>query len=238
MHGTGGTMERSEGAFPAGLEQPEGSFRFSADALLLGEYAASRPEGAGSLCDLGSGCGIVAFAALRKRAGLVAVGVEREPLLAGAAGRNAHRLGLADRYSSVCGDVCDADALARARESLGGLLGRPGEKALFGMVACNPPWKREEAGRVPPSAMRRKALFGGSDAFSAFFSAADTLLADRGVLAVLAGAECTAGLLSALPPRLHAEELRFFCRGQSARRVILLARKNGRADLRVEALPF
>ena len=29
-------------AFPAGLEQPEGSFRFSADALLLAAYASRR----------------------------------------------------------------------------------------------------------------------------------------------------------------------------------------------------
>ena len=37
---------REGSAFPSGLEQPEGSFRFSSDALLLAEFAveSSLPE--------------------------------------------------------------------------------------------------------------------------------------------------------------------------------------------------
>ena len=229
-------MEKMDAAFPAGLEQPGGSFRFSEDALILGESAASLLGESASLCDLGAGCGIVAFAALRRKPLCIAVGVEKEPLLAAAARRNAERLGLAQRYAAVCGDLGEKAALHEARECLKRMTGHSVGLPLFDMVACNPPWRREGTGRTPPSAMRRSALFGGEETFAGFFSAADQILKDRGLLAVLAGAERTADLLAALPPRLHAEEMRFWCRGQSARRVLLLARKNGRADLTVEAL--
>ncbi len=236
MRDLGGVMENAPFSFPAGLEQPQGSFRFSLDALILGEYAADCCGETASLCDLGSGCGIVAFAALRKRPSWTAVGVEKELLLAEAAQRNAVRLGLAGRYASVCGDVCDQAALREARARLQGMWTDCGENPLFDIVACNPPWRRDGAGRTPPSDLRRRALFGEGETFSYFFSAADKLLKNRGLLAVLTGAERTADLLASLPQRLHPEVLRFYCRGQAARRVIMLARKNGRADLSVESV--
>ena len=52
-------------AFPAGLEQPEGSFRFSVDALLLAAFAASRTADVTiRFIDLGTGCGVVGLAYL------------------------------------------------------------------------------------------------------------------------------------------------------------------------------
>ena len=54
--------------FPAGLEQPEGSFRFSADALLLAKFTAGQalPENA-VLAELGTGCGVVSLAVLLEK---------------------------------------------------------------------------------------------------------------------------------------------------------------------------
>ena len=62
-------MRTMEETFPAGLEQPAGSFRFSSDALLLADFAleSSLPENA-VFADLGTGCGVVALGVLRRRA--------------------------------------------------------------------------------------------------------------------------------------------------------------------------
>lgn len=223
------------GTFPAGLEQPEGSFRFSTDALLLADFAGqvALPEKA-FVADLGTGCGVVALSVLRERASWKAVGVEVQPLLAAAARRNAVSLGLESRFFVVQGDVTSRECLREARAVLSG--GKDGNPGLFDAVTCNPPWRREGAGRLPPSDMRRMALFGTERTFPAFFSAADGLLRSGGVLAAVSGAERTAELLAALPGRLNPELLRFvFTRpGAPATFVLLLARKNGRAALRVE----
>ena len=196
----GGEMtecSESSAVFPAGLEQPEGSFRFSADALLLASFAGEllrREEGMAA--DLGTGCGVAALAFLRERPLWRAVGVELLSPLAEAARRNACRLGM----------------------------------------MCNPPWRRVGEGRLPPSGLRRTALFGTEKTFRDFFLAADTLLEQGGLLAVVSGAERTAELLFSLPPRLHAERLQFvFTREDAPAAFVLLgARKNGRAALRVE----
>ena len=227
--------EAGAGAFPAGLEQPEGSFRFSGDALLLADVAvrAALPEEA-RVADLGTGCGVVALSALRQRPRWQAVGLEVRPELAAAAQRNAVRLNLASRFFVVQGDVTSRESLREVREAPAGRDG--GGLCLFDAVLCNPPWRREGEGRLPPSDLRRTALFGTGRTFSEFFLAADALLKNNGLLVVVSGAERTAELLAALPERLHPELLRFVFtrRAAPATFVLVLARKNGRAALRVE----
>lgn len=227
-------------AFPAGLEQPEGSFRFSGDALLLADFALELPlpEGA-CFADLGTGCGVAALAVLRKAASWKGVGLDIQPALAAAAGRNASRLGLAERFCALLGDVASSSDLRAARLALTGEAGEPnGVLPLFDAVICNPPWRREGAGRLPPSDMRRTALFGTAETFPSFFGAADALLKSGGRLAAVSGAERTADMLAALPARLHPERLRFVFTRRDAPAVFVLleARKNGRAALRVDRL--
>ena len=93
-------------SFPRGLCQPEGSFRFSADALLLASFLAL-PQGReqGTLVDLGAGCGVVACAMLLRHPLAQAVAVERQRPLALAAVENGRRLGLASRMRVLEGDL-------------------------------------------------------------------------------------------------------------------------------------
>lgn len=229
---------REGAAFPSGVEQPEGSFRFSGDALLLADFAvecALPPQAV--FADLGTGCGVVALAALRSMPLCRGVGLEIQPPLAAAACRNAARFGLEERFCVVEGSVSDEAALRSLRARLRPEAGGSGDALpLFDAVLCNPPWRREGAGRVPPSAMRRTALFGTERTFPDFFSAADALLKNAGQLVVVSGAERTADLLAALPERLRPERMRFVFtrRDAPATFVLLSARKNGRGALRVE----
>ncbi len=121
-------------SFPRGLCQPEGSFRFSADALLLASFLAL-PQGReqGSLVDLGAGCGVVACAMLLRHPLAQAVAVERQRPLALAAVENGRRLGLASRMRVLEGDL---RILCRGKEKTGAPPPVPRqekEDALHGM---------------------------------------------------------------------------------------------------------
>lgn len=92
--------------FPRGLRQPEGSFRFSADALLLASFLALPPgREAGNIADLGTGCGVAALAMLLRHPLAKAVGLERQGPLAAAAAENARVLGLHERMRVLEGDL-------------------------------------------------------------------------------------------------------------------------------------
>ncbi|MBQ8664338.1 MAG: methyltransferase [Mailhella sp.] len=232
------SIEAARAAFPSGLEQPKGSFRFSQDALLLAGFAAEHTSSDDiSVAELGTGCGVVSLALLLARPSCRAVGLERESVLTEAAGHNAAMLGLTESFTSLTGDVASREDLRRMREILweekkddAGVL------PMFDLVVANPPWRTEGSGRIPPSDMRRRALFGDKETFPSFFRAADALLKNGGILAAVSGADRTTEIIAALPARLHPEVLRFVLTKDSAPAefVLLLARKNGRGALRVE----
>ena len=151
-------------AFPAGLEQPEGSFRFSADALLLAKFTAEQalPERA-TLAELGTGCGVVSLAVLLEKPEWLAVGLEREAVLAEAAANNAKTLGLSHVFTTLCGDVANREDLRNMREArAAGEDAQHSGPPMFDCVMSNPPWRMEGDGRVPPSGLRRRAGGPGS----------------------------------------------------------------------------
>ncbi|MBQ9105242.1 MAG: hypothetical protein IJY48_03815, partial [Mailhella sp.] len=147
------SIKAARAAFPSGLEQPEGSFRFSQDALLLAGFAAEHASFDDiSVAELGTGCGVVSLALLLSRLSCRAVGLERESVLTEAAGHNAELLGLADSFTALTGDVASREDLRRMREVLreekkddAGVL------PMFDLVVTNPPWRTEGSGHVPPS---------------------------------------------------------------------------------------
>ncbi|AAS94935.1 hypothetical protein DVU_0452 [Nitratidesulfovibrio vulgaris str. Hildenborough] len=112
--------------FPRGLHQPAGSFRFSADALLLASFAGG--TAARSFADLGTGCGVVGLALLLGSSRLSGVGIEQDAALVNAARANAHRLGLSTRFTVHHADLtrlcarppCDAHACDSTRRDTGG----------------------------------------------------------------------------------------------------------------------
>lgn len=89
--------------FPRGLHQPAGSFRFSADALLLASFAGG--ASARSFADLGTGCGVVGLALLLRYPRLSGMGIEQDATLVDAARTNAQRLGLSARFTTHHADL-------------------------------------------------------------------------------------------------------------------------------------
>lgn len=157
--------------FPNGLLQPENSFRFSMDALLLAAFP-QRVEKAASVLELGTGCGVVSLSFLRKHLHMRAVGVDIQPELADAAKHNAKLLGLEERMSVCYCDIVDVF-------SQEGLFG-PIQPNSFDLVLSNPPYRKLGQGRLPQEDARLKALFGDGETLNTFCRIAARALRPQG----------------------------------------------------------
>ena len=274
--------------FPRGLEQPEGSLRFGADALLLaafaarhlppkksgpGEYRADKygPDNRGPdaanpgptlVAELGCGCGAALLGLAMLRPHICGLGLERENPLVLAAVNNAALLGLSNHLHFVDLDLADGAALsalcvpAQLSDTMEPRAASPsrhkaGMEQQRGIVqpACNrldavlanPPYDR--GGRPSPRHMRERALrtTPGADchasALDTFCRAAAALLRHQGRFFCIYDAQalprlCVAlnavrlGVRRILPVQGHRDE--------SARRVLVEARKNAAHDTVLE----
>ena len=112
--------------FPRGLEQPEGSLRFGADALLLAAFAArclppkKQTSGAANgtplvVAELGCGCGAALLGLAMRCPYIFGLGLEREKPLVQSAMNNAALLGLSDHLHFVGLDLADKASLSALR---------------------------------------------------------------------------------------------------------------------------
>jgi len=238
--------------FPRGLEQPQGSLRFGADALLLAAFASRGVEAMNearrkqlTAAELGCGCGAALLALALRCDTVTGLGLDREPPLVQAATANALHLGLADRLHFAQADLADRTLLA-ALPATPAVPGVNGCKAgSLDLVLANPPYGVE--GRPSQSHMRERALRGAQGAHVAenrtqvltvFCRAAAGLLRHQGyffciydalALPLLSSALDAAGfgLRGLLPVRAYAS--------RPALRVLVLARKNAAHQCAIEA---
>lgn len=215
-------VQAAREAFPTGLEQPEGGYRFSLDPLLLAAFA--RPKKGARLADLGTGCGVAALAALLLHDTLqCAVGLDIDPASILAANANAERLGLVGRFRAEAMDV------RRARGFL--------EPESFGLVLANPPYRKPGTGLACREEERNRARFESHGELEDFLAAAFWMLANRGALAVVFPAARLPELMrGCLELRLSPKRLRMVHSraDEPARLVLLEAIKNAGAGLLVE----
>ncbi len=198
------------------LLQPEKGYRAATDAVLL---AAACPAVAGeSVLDLGCGAGAASLCLAARVPGVRLTGVEVQPEYADLARRNAARNGIA--MEVVEGDLAHMPRALRRD---------------FDQVIANPPWY-PPGGTPSPVAVRATAMQ-VTLPLSAWVQAATRRLAPGGWLTLIAGTDSLPDLLAALAPRLgSAAVLPLAPRaGRAAPRVILRARKGGRAPFRLLA---
>lgn len=229
--------------FPRGLEQPQGSLRFGADALLLAAFAARSLESMNgarrkelAAAELGCGCGAALLALVLRCDTVTGLGLEREAPLVQAACANTRHLGLDDRLRFAQADLADTAFMATLPATWGCRTGS------LDLVIANPPYGVE--GRSSPSHLRERALRGTqgkedrAHVLTVFCRAAATLLRHQGyffciydalALPLLSGALDVAGfgLRTLLPVRTHVS--------RPALRVLVLARKNTAHQCTIEA---
>ena len=192
------------------LWQPRTGYRAGVDPVLL---AASVPATGGqSVLDLGCGVGAAALCLGARLSGLSLCGVERHAPYAALARRNG--------LDVVRADVTDLPSDLRKRS--------------FDHVICNPPYFDREAGYAAQDA-GREAAFGEDTPLHAWIDAAARRLRPKGFLHVIYRAERLPELLTHVASQLGSIEiLPISARtGRAADRVILRARKEGRAGLRL-----
>lgn len=198
------------------LLQPAKGYRAATDPVLL---AAACPAEAGeSVLDLGCGAGVAALCVGRRVPGLVLAGLELQPAYADLARRNATRNGLSL-------EVHEGD-LARMPKAL---------RRDFDHVIANPPYYHA-GGSASPVAARARAMQVETP-LADWVAAATRRLRPGGWLTLICGADGLPEVLAALLPKLgSAAVLPLAAReGRPALRVIVQARKGGRAPFRLLA---
>ena len=200
------------------LLQPARGYRAATDPVLL---AAACPARAGeSVLDLGCGAGAAALCLGARVPGVGLAGLEVQPEYADLARRNAERNGMAM-------EVVEGDLTAMPRAL----------RRDFDHVIANPPYY-DAGGSPSPVAARDRALRVATP-IAAWVAAAGARLRPGGWLTMIFATPCLPEALAALPPKLgSAMVLPLEPRaGRAPPRVILQARKGGRAAFRLLA-PF
>lgn len=201
------------------LLQPVKGYRAATDPVLL---AAACPATSGqSVLDLGCGAGAASLCLGHRVPGLSLTGLELQPGYADLARRNAARNGIA--MTVVEGDLAQIPATLRRD---------------FDHVIANPPYY-PPGGTPSPVPSRATAMQVDDTPLSLWVEAAARRLRPGGWLTMVSGADTLPDLLSALGPKLgSAAVLPLAPRaGKPALRILLHARKGGRARFRLLA-PF
>ena len=200
------------------LWQPRQGYRAATDPVLLAAACPALPGQ--SVLDLGCGVGAAAFCLARRVPDLRLAGLEVQPDYAALAQRNAVENGIAMRVE--VGDLADMPKALRVD---------------FDHVIANPPYY-PKGGTPSPNAGRATALQIHTP-LGDWVQAASRRLAPGGWLTLICGADGLPEVLAAMAGKLgSAAVLPLTAReGKPALRILLRARKTGRAAFRLLA-PF
>lgn len=198
--------------------QPRRGFRASADAVLLAAAVPARPGEA--VLEPGCGAGVAALCLAARVPGLTLTGLELQPAYAALARRNAAAAGAA--LDVIEGNVAAPPAALKGRG--------------FDHVMANPPYFPVGAGTAAADAGREAALREAVP-LGAWADLAARRLKPGGTLTMIQLAERLPDMLAALDARMGSVEVKPLAprAGRAAGRVILRARKGGRAPFRLHA---
>lgn len=199
------------------LFQPRAGYRAAIDPVLL---AAAVPARAGeSVLDVGSGTGAAALCLAARVPGVVLTGIERDSAALALARRAAEANGIAAEW--IEGDVLAPPSAVTSRQ--------------FDHVVSNPPYRSAGRGQRSPNAARDAAHSMGDGDFGAWLAFCAARVRSKGTLSLVLPAGELGRAVCALESRLSAITIvpLWPKRGAEARRVILRARRGGKAPSRI-----
>ncbi len=213
--------ELSEDGFLGGrirVLQPRRGYRAATDPVFL---AASVPLQSGeSVLELGCGAGVAALCLKHRQPNIDVTGIELQPEYADLARRNARR-------NDLPLTVIDAD-LTNLPAELG--------QMAFDHVIANPPYLISGAGS-PANDVTREIAFREATPLIQWIDVALKRLKPRGLFTLIHLTERLPDILAALGGRAGSIEIKPLAsrQGRTAGRIILRARKSGKAALRLHA---
>jgi tRNA1Val (adenine37-N6)-methyltransferase len=206
------------------VRQHRRGYRFSVDSVLLADHAAGCR--AGTVLDLGAGCGIIPLILACRNPEARILGVEIQQDLARIARDNAARNRSAERITILQRDF---RTLQRSDSDLAGFL--PAD-----LVVSNPPYRRVRSGRMNPDSRKAVARHEIAADLRDVVGAARRLLEISGRFVVVHLAERTADLLCEMRTAgIEPKWLRMIhSRAEEpAKRILAEGKKGGRPGLTV-----
>ncbi len=199
------------------LFQPKDGYRAAIDPVLLA--AAVPAEDGQSVLDVGSGTGAAALCLAARVPGVALTGIELDREMLALARRSADANGVAAEW--IEGDVLAPPAAVLARQ--------------FDHVISNPPYRSAERGQRSPHAARAAAHSIGDADFDAWLAFCAARVRDKGTLSLVLPAGELSRAIAAIERRMGGLTVLPLWpkHGTEARRVILRARRGGRAPSRV-----
>lgn len=201
------------------LDQPAAGYRAAIDPVLLA--AAVEARAGERVLDLGAGVGAASLCLAARVPGVLVTGIELQADLAGLAGANAARSGLADRVRVLAGDLRDPPA---------GL-----DHGSFDHVIANPPYLKAGAHTPPPDRGRAAAHGEGEADLAAWIAGCHRMVRPRGSVTLIHRADRFDELVALLRPRFGDVTLfpLWPRAGEPARRILVRARRDARGPARL-----
>ena len=169
--------------------QKKGGYRFSADSVLLANFALPlKPSD--SVIDLGTGSGVIPLILAQKSAALNIVGIEIQEDLANIAKRNVELNNLSERVKIIKSDF-------RTLASFPPTEGK-GWKGLFSVVISNPPYGKPGIGRISSSSQKAMAKMEFACTLNDIVLASKCLVAEAGRIVYIYPVTRLKEMLSAL----------------------------------------
>ena len=174
--------------------QGKRGYRFSIDSLLLAEFA-RLPE-RGVVCDLGTGCGVIAMIVAKKKGELSVVGIDVQEVMIDRAKRGADINDLSNRVCFIKANYKNIKDLFSAES--------------FDYVITNPPYWQPERGRMVKEKEKAVARYEIEADLNHLIKAIFYLLKYRKRCSIIYAAERTTDLISSLRHfSLEPKRLRF-----------------------------
>ncbi len=201
------------------LRQPAQGYRAAIDPVILAAAIPARADE--TALDLGAGVGTAGLCLLTRQLDLAVTALELHPDLAALARENARLNRLADHF-----DVIEGDVLAMPTGLVAG---------SYDHVLCNPPYLAKGQGRASEVSWRGLATEEGDAVLEDWITAALRMARPGGTVTLVHRGDRVPQLLAALHQRAGEIVLAplWPALGQSAKRVLVRARKGSKAPARV-----
>ncbi len=204
------------------IQNPQ-KFKFGIDAFLLSWFAHDGIRNNQTVCDLGTGTGIIPFLLSASSRAAHITGLEVQEESADMARRSVELSGLQDKIDIVQGDIKNVQSIFK--------------KHSFNVVTSNPPYMIADAGKNNPEDAKAIARFEVLCSLEDVVSAADYLLREHGVFYMIHRPFRLAEIFSSLQKHgMEPKRMRLVhpFADKEPNIVLIEARKNARSRITIE----